>query len=284
MAAVGLWLVFSPVPHGYQHKEKSVRVKVEQQQAAVGDEKIEEPQPEVQPVPPAASPEEPAPATQNPPRIAVVIDDLGLDMRDTQRAIRLPPYVTLAFLPYASRLKEQAREARAGGHELLLHLPMEPIGHADPGPGALLVGLPPEELQRRLETALASFTGFDGVNNHMGSKFTRDVEGMTRVIAELQQRELFFLDSKTSPASVGEEIAREYGLPALGRDVFLDDTISPGAIHAQIQEAERVARRKGHAVVIGHPHRETLAALEAWLPEAQKRGLRFVPVRDLIRP
>ncbi|MDX2028964.1 MAG: divergent polysaccharide deacetylase family protein [Alphaproteobacteria bacterium] len=265
VATAGLWVAFAPplpvrvVP--------SARVKVE--------------------LPPLA--EEPLPKEPEIERpgqmlIAVVIDDLGLDIRDTRRAINLPPQVTLAFLPYATRLKEQARDARNHGHELLLHMPMEPMGRADPGPGALLTGLPQDELQRRLEVGLASFTGFDGVNNHMGSKFTADAAGMDLVMKELQQRSLFFLDSRTSTQSVGEQTARQYGLATIGRDVFLDDDGTLPAIRKQIEQAEHIARRKGHAVVIGHPHPTTLEALESWLPDAEARGFRFVPVRELAKP
>ncbi len=207
-----------------------------------------------------------------------------LDIHGSKRAIRLPAFVTLSFMPYATGLKDQTREARDAGHELMLHMPMEPVGREDPGPGALLTNLPPEELRRRFDTALASFTGFDGVNNHMGSKFTADTAGMELVIGELQERHLFFLDSRTSGRTVGESIARQHGLPTISRDIFLDDEINLTAIRNQIEQAERVARRKGYAVVIGHPHGPTLEALEAWFPEAAGRGFVFVPVRELITP
>jgi len=179
-------------------------------------------------------------------------------------------------------LKEQTKEARDNGHELMLHMPMEPVGHDDPGPGALLVGLSPEELLQRLETALASFVGFDGVNNHMGSKFTANTEGMELVVSELQQRHLFFLDSRTSAKSVGESIARQHGLPTIARDVFLDDEVSMDAIRAQLAQTEHVARRKGYAVAIGHPHAVTMEALGQWLPDAEARGFIFVPVKKLV--
>lgn len=227
-------------------------------------------------------PVQPPPA--GPPLIAIVIDDLGLDMRETRRAIALPSVVTLSFLPYATRLKEQVHEARRRGHELMLHMPMEPVGRADPGPGALLVGLPQEELERRLETALASFTGFDGVNNHMGSKFTADPAGMDLVMKELRERNLFFLDSRTSDRSVGESLARQNGLMTAGRDVFLDNDGSSASVRKQMEQAEHIARKKGSAIVIGHPHPATLEALEAWIPDAEKRGFSFVPARDLVRP
>lgn len=270
------WLVLHPKPERYQ--PESLHVKVEQPVPQ------EEAPPEGVTVPPPTVPmmgEKPVDTTH--PRIAIVIDDLGLDIRDTKRAIDLPPEITLAFLPYATRLKEQAKEARDAGHELLLHMPMEPLGHNNPGPGALLVELPMEELRARFHTALASFTGFDGVNNHMGSKFTADPAGMAMVMEELQQRGLFFLDSRTNLKSVGEQVARQKHLPTIARDVFLDDTITMEAVQAQLAQTERVAKRKGYAVAIGHPHTVTLDALEVWIPQAEKRGFRFVSLRDLVR-
>jgi polysaccharide deacetylase 2 family uncharacterized protein YibQ len=217
------------------------------------------------------------------PKIAIVIDDVGLDIKGSERAIKLPPFITLSFLPYATRLREQTKEAHDEGHELLLHMPMEPVGHEDPGPGALLVDLPMRDLQQRFETALASFTGFDGVNNHMGSKFTAYSDGMTMVVDELQQRHLFYLDSRTSAQSVGFKIAQEKGLPTIGRDVFLDDVQSTDTIRAQLEQTEHLASRKGYAIAIGHPHTVTLDVLESWIPDAQKRRYEFVPVGSLVK-
>lgn len=214
--------------------------------------------------------------------IAIVIDDMGLDIRDSRRAINLPPYITLSFLPYATRLKEQTREARDNGHELMLHMPMEPVGRADPGPGALLTELPIDEIRERFQIALASFVGFDGVNNHMGSKFTASQKDMEPVMEELKERDLFFLDSRTSSKSIGDALAREKGVPSIARDVFLDDDMSPKAVRAQLAQLERVAKRKGYAVAIGHPHPATLDALETWLPDAEARGFKFVRLGQLL--
>jgi polysaccharide deacetylase 2 family uncharacterized protein YibQ len=143
--------------------------------------------------------------------------------------------------------------------------------------------LSPQEVRARMVHALDSFDGFDGMNNHMGSRFTAYTAGMEIVIDELQKRQLFFLDSRTSAQSVGAGIAEKHGLPTISRDVFLDDNLAPDAIKAQLAVTERVAKRKGHAVAIGHPHDATLAALEAWIPEAEKVGFVFVPVHNLLK-
>jgi uncharacterized protein len=278
-----LWLAFAPRPHPSHHAPKEVPVvQAPEISEPVGDEQAQPTPPSIGTAELAAPPQKIPPAANGQTRIAIVIDDVGLDMGGSRRAVALPAFVTLSYMPYATRLHEQTKEAREAGHELLLHMPMEPVGSADPGPGALLTGLPQDELRERLDTALASFVGFDGMNNHMGSKFTADKEGMELVIDELQQRHLFFLDSRTSAQSVGFSVARQHGLPAVARDVFLDDDMSPKAVRMQLEQTERVAKHKGAAIAIGHPHPATLQALEEWLPEAQKRGFVFVPIKDLV--
>ncbi|MDD4616082.1 MAG: divergent polysaccharide deacetylase family protein [Alphaproteobacteria bacterium] len=227
-------------------------------------------------------PEQPSEVPGRIAKIAIVIDDMGAEMKSSEKALRLPAPVTLSFLPYAVRTREQSKEARERGHEVLLHMPMEPLGHENPGKGALTVDLPMAELHARFETALASFTGFDGINNHMGSKFTAYSDGMAMVVDDLKERNLFFLDSRTSAQSIGTKIAREKGLPTIGRDIFLDDDPSPEAIRRQIALTERLARQKGHAVAIGHPHAATIDAIETWAAEAPHRGVELVPVNALV--
>jgi polysaccharide deacetylase 2 family uncharacterized protein YibQ len=305
MVAGGLWVAFAPRPH--THHPETVHVKVEPPQFAdvtLPTEKPATPPPNalVEPKPQneeknqgdeksqpetaqALSPSMPPPVRpvkSGAPEIALVIDDVGLDIKGSERATELPGFVTLSYMPYATRLREQTREARDKGHELLLHMPMEPVGNADPGPGALLTSLTPDEIRLRFQTALASFVGFDGVNNHMGSKFTSDSAGMEIVVDELKQRHLFFLDSRTSPKSVGFSVAREHALPTLARDVFLDDEQSAKAIREQLDQTEIIARRKGYAIAIGHPHAVTLQVLEQWIPEAQARGYKFAPLNTFI--
>ncbi|HYD31833.1 MAG TPA: divergent polysaccharide deacetylase family protein [Azospirillaceae bacterium] len=218
------------------------------------------------------------------PAIAVIIDDLGVDRKRSARVVKLPGPLTLAWIPYAGDLKGQTQAARVAGHELLLHMPMEPEGgDEDPGPGALLTSLGKDEAVRRLEKGLTSFDGFVGVNNHMGSKFTANRTLMEPVLAVLKQRGLLWVDSKTTAASVGPGIARSIGLPNASRDVFLDNELSVAAVRAQLAKAEEVAHRHGVAVAIGHPHDTTVEALAAWLPTLAKRGFTLVPVSAIVK-
>ena len=165
---------------------------------------------------------------------------------------------------------------------MFLHLPMEPIGSADPGPNAILVGLDPDEFDRRLTWAFERVPLATGLNNHMGSRATSEPESMLKVLREVRRRGLTFVDSRTSPLSVGDGLAAQLGIPHTARDVFLDNSPVPAAILRQLTEAERLARRRGHALAIGHPYPTTLAVLESWLPAAQARGLKLVTASGLI--
>ncbi|MFP5517562.1 MAG: divergent polysaccharide deacetylase family protein [Alphaproteobacteria bacterium] len=225
----------------------------------------------------------PAEVPQGRPIIAIVIDDMGLDRKRSTRMAALHGPLTLSWLPYARDLQAQARAARANGHELMLHMPMEPSVKADPGPNALLVSLDRGEIVKRARAALDSFDGYVGVNNHMGSRFTADRTALAPVLAELHRRGLLWLDSRTTPNSAGIGLAREMKMPWVGRDIFLDNQETVAAVKAQLAKTEQVAKRQGYAVAIGHPHDATIDALASWLPEVQKRGFVLVPVSAVVR-
>jgi polysaccharide deacetylase 2 family uncharacterized protein YibQ len=223
------------------------------------------------------------PAGARPPYVAFLIDDVGLDRKGTQRAVRLPGPVTLSFMSYAAELSEQSAAARAAGHEVMLHLPMEPLDvkRNNPGPHALYVNLDAGELQRRLAWHLDRFSDYVGVNNHMGSRFTADAARMGQVLDELGRRQVFWLDSLTGPGSAGPALARQRGLDAAERDLFLDDERSPG-IASELAAMERIARARGDVIAIGHPHAATLTALENWIASAKERGFSLVPVSTVL--
>lgn len=219
------------------------------------------------------------------PRIAIVIDDVGLNSKRIETLLTVPEIMTLAFLPYANHLDRNVAKIRKAGHEAMLHLPMEPIGNiADPGPNALLKKYSLEEIRKKTIANLDRLTGYVGVNNHMGSKFTAYPEGMAVVMDVLKERQVLFLDSKTAAKSAGYRLAKERGLPAGIRDIFIDNTIKVPAIIKQLMKVEELARRKGLAIAIGHPHRETIEALKQWMPEAVKRGFQFIPISAALVP
>lgn len=180
------------------------------------------------------------------PMIALVIDDVGIDRRRSDAIAGLPGPLTLSYLTYARDLPDQTALARANGHEIMVHVPMQPkSADADPGPNVLRVRDSRSELSRKLDWGLSRFGGFVGVNNHMGSRFTQDRAGMDTVMSALAARGLFFLDSVTAPDSAGFAAAHAAGVPVLKRDVFLDNEDTPEEVRFRLEQTERIARRTG---------------------------------------
>jgi uncharacterized protein len=242
------------------------------------------------------SPAAPAPATAPPSkpaaapleavepggaRIALVIDDLGRNVDDVGRLQRLSIAWTGAVLPFERRTAEVVTTLRREKLEYLCHLPMQPAA-ANPGPGALRVDMTPAELSAATRAALDAVPGAPGVNNHMGSVLSAAPGAMRPILEELAARHLFFLDSRTSPDSVGYEMALELGMPAAERQVFLDTDPSQGGVAAQFSRLLDVARQRGAAIAIGHPREDTFAVLEREVPRAVAAGYEFVPVSYLL--
>ena len=224
-----------------------------------------------------------APPLPGPPKVAIVIDDLGADLARTDLAIRLPKAVALSFLPYADATSFLAGEAVRGGHDVLLHMPMQAQGEHDPGPLALTIGLAPDAIRRRLDLALARVPGAIGINNHMGSRVTADRATLIPVAEDLASRHLFFFDSRTTPDTQVVPVARAFGVASAGRDVFLDDEETADAVGAQFQALEARARAQGVAIAIGHPHDVTLSAIAAWTARAGTRGFVLVPLPEAMQ-
>ena len=209
----------------------------------------------------------------------LIIDDLGNNLREGERAAHLPGAVACAVLPHTPYAKTIADAAYASGKEVILHLPMESRdAQEEPGPGQLDTGMPALEMQATLDYNLTTVPHVVGVNNHMGSLLTTEPIAMDWLMRELSQRHLFFVDSRTAAGSVAAASARTLGVPVLERDVFLDDDLSPQAVAAQLTRLEHLARRHGFALAIGHPHPVTLTALEQWLPRLKERGIRLIPL------
>jgi len=226
-------------------------------------------------------PQKPSPEIDLP-RIAIVVDDLGYDLEIAKSLIHLDLPLTFSVLPLALHSKSIVREVNASGRELMLHLPMEPRGypHVNPGPGALLKAMQEERIRVMVGDHLRNMPGVRGVNNHMGSRFT-ELEGkMAVVMNELKKRQLFYLDSITSGKSVSLRLAKAMGVPATGRTVFLDNDLSPKYIRSQIERLLGMARHRGHAIGICHPHKETLNCLQDSLPRL-KGNARIVFASEL---
>ena len=217
------------------------------------------------------------------PRLVVVIDDVGMSTSVSQKLAKLPAPLTLAFLPYATRLGYQSRLVASYGHELLVHMPMAPKSqNVNPGNNALLDDLDKDEFERRLNWNLSRFSGFIGINNHMGSSLTEHTKEMGWVMAELKSRGLVFLDSVTTSESVAASQAQLAGVPTLSRNVFLDNNRDPAAILKQLKRAMQMSQRRGLSIAIGHPYPETIAVLKEWLPKLNSQGIILTPLSAAI--
>lgn len=217
------------------------------------------------------------------PVIAIVLDDLGNNLARGRDALALPGKLTYAFLPqtpYAARL---SRQAHATARESMVHLPMQSLNNSALGPGGLTLDMDDTELQHTLMENLASVPFAVGINNHMGSSLTGNMEVMSRFMAMLvESGEHYFLDSRTHESTVAERAARQAGIPTSRRDVFLDTQRDEAYVSDQLNLLLARAQQQGSAVGIGHPYPETLAVLARRLPELDGLGVELVPLSRLI--
>jgi len=225
------------------------------------------------------------PPANYPYKLAIIIDDIGRSLRQAKHLLALPIPITLSLLPYAPYTPKIVQFARKTRHSIMLHLPMEPEGYplkANPGPGALFTFMSPQEIRWQLRQNLAMVPTAIGVNNHMGSKFTTYKKGMEIVLEELKKRNLFFLDSLTTPKSLGKQIAIQNQVPYLQRDIFLDNIPEKKYILAQLHKAEMLSIQKKRIIAIGHPYPQTIAALQFWSSH-RNRKVQVVPITRFIQ-
>ena len=217
------------------------------------------------------------------PRIAVLVVGLGVSEGATATAIeRLPGEISLAFSPYGLRLERQFAAARAAGHEVLIGLPMEPANFPlnDPGPQALLTGLPPPENAARLAWALSRAQGYVGVTNAAsavlrGERFTASAEAMRPVLETLRDRGLLYIEARP-----GERAPT--AVPSRAADLVIDERPARVEIEARLAELERIARERGVALGISGPSPLSLDRLAVWAPQLGARGLVLAPVSAVV--
>ena len=216
-------------------------------------------------------------------RMAVIIDDAGYDLAELEPFLELRIPLAIAVLPNLPNSREAARRVRQAGKELLLHCPMEPEGEENPGPGALLTGQSDAETMRLLAAALETVPGASGLNNHMGSKATTDEELMTTVLRALGEKGMFFVDSRTTPDTVGGRVAARLGVPYLERDVFIDAAHSDGEIADAFASGIALAAWQGSAVLIGHVQNGgVLAILRASDRALREAGVKLSTLSDIL--
>lgn len=219
------------------------------------------------------------PAGQQGRPIAVIIDDIGFDLRIVEELARIPAPIAFAVLPHAPHAAEAARFLHAAGKEILLHLPMEPRSYPEesPGAGALMVDMDERQIRIQVRKNLDAVPHVSGVNNHMGSRFMEDEARLTVVMEELEKRGLYFVDSRTTPDSRGREAANRTGVRFAARGLFIDHVPGYAAALENLTAPSRRGGGKGKPVLmIGHPHPETVRALRDALPRWQAEGVRLV--------
>ena len=224
-----------------------------------------------------------APQRLSYPKIGIIIDDLGYDSSLAKAFMKFDLPLTFSVLPYAPNTRLIALKAREEGREIMLHLPMEPINYPDinPGNGVLLVSMDKEKILEILNRDLSQIPFIAGVNNHMGSRFTEFGEKMEVVLAELKTRGLYFIDSRTSAGSVAFNVAKKIELRTATRDIFLDNDLTDNALKIQMERLLSLARYKGWAIGIGHPHKKTLKLLKRFQSTLNNEA-EVVPISNLV--
>jgi uncharacterized protein len=222
-------------------------------------------------------------ASQNGPELAIILDDLGNDRAAAQEIFALPYPVTVSILPNHEYSREIAQEALRRGYQVMLHLPMQAVATEKPEAQELRSGMSANQVAQLVDEFLQNVPGVVGVNNHQGSQATSDPALMGELMPVLRDRQLFYIDSRTTSATVAYDMAQSYGVPSFFRNVpFLDDVVEIGAVRKQLELALQGAREKGTAATIGHPHPATLQALRGFQRSAQAQGVQLVFVSELV--
>ncbi len=220
-------------------------------------------------------------------RVAILIDDIGYDLSPLYELLKIDASLTFAILPHYAHSVDAANILHRAKREILLHLPMEPHTFPDenPGMGALLMSMSDRQIEEEVDKDLDAIPYLSGVNNHMGSKFMEDEAKLNIVFRELKKRNLFFVDSRTTPLSKGPEIAKKLGLRFVSRKIFIDNDHDYMTIFRNLTtRIDREFDHKSEAVVmIGHPHLKTIQALKEAIPVLKARGIDIVPVSALVQ-
>jgi polysaccharide deacetylase 2 family uncharacterized protein YibQ len=218
--------------------------------------------------------------------VAILIDDMGTSVREVQELTSIGVPLTFSVIPGLKEAREVAATANRKGYEVMLHIPMEPQDYPRrrlEGNG-LLLAYDDDEIEKRMAGYLQVVPNAVGANNHMGSRYTEDRDRMRRVLGILKENGMFFVDSMTTPKSVGLAVSREIGVRATARTApFLDNSQDVAAIKAQLETLAKLAVKRGSAIGICHPHQATIKALKEELPVLKSRGIRFVYVSRFVK-
>ncbi len=217
------------------------------------------------------------------PAISIIIDDMGERHALGLHAVRMPARLTYSFLPHSPYARSLATLAHRLGKEVMLHIPMETQDRRRLGHGGLRPGMTRQDFIVSILNGLGSVPYVRGINNHMGSLLTQDPTAMSWLMEEIaRQGNLYFVDSRTTRYTVAQQVANEFRVPGISRNVFLDNVLDPRAIEREFRRLLTIARQEGVALAIGHPHPQTLAFLDEALPLLEERGIVLLPVSELI--
>ena len=219
-------------------------------------------------------------------RIAIVVGGMGLSQSGSKSAIeKLPGVITFAFAPYGNSLMRWMKKARKDGHELLMQVPMEPIGYPqiNPGKRTLVTGVAPGINLENLEWSMARLTNYVGIMNYLGAKLQADEASMGPILKEINDRGLLYLDDGSTFSSKTPAIAKALGLPMLTGNIVIDDERSAKAIKSKLLLLEKRARRYGSAIGVGSAFPVTVRQIAQWVEQAEKRGIDIVPVSALVQ-
>lgn len=198
-------------------------------------------------------------------KLAIVIDDVGYHSKEDAAIFAMPREISVAIIPAAPYARAHNQEAKSQGRDILIHMPMQPVSAVKIEDGGLHLGMSAAQVNDRVNTAKNIVRDAIGMNNHMGSAATADPQLMTYLMTALQEKHLFFLDSRTIGKSVAGKIAKEQGVRSLDRHIFLDDSNEFADVQRQFKAAIHYARKHGSAIAIGHPRQNTIAVLQAGL-------------------
>ncbi len=218
------------------------------------------------------------------PKIAIIVDDIGYDKHMAEKFLGLDTVLTFSILPHSPYQKSIARTARSKGFDVMLHLPMEPHEYPliNPGPGALLTSMSPDQLISQLEKDLDAVPFIQGVNNHMGSKMTTVSSQLHQIFSVLKKRDLFFIDSRTTADTLCKPSAHLFQIPFAEKDVFIDHIQTPDFIRRKLYLLVQIAHSHGMAVGIAHPHTVTYEVLRDVLPELKKKAI-LVKASEIVK-
>jgi hypothetical protein len=221
-------------------------------------------------------------AASQPIFIAIIIDDVGNNLKLGERAIAIPAPVTVSVLPHSHYGQALARQASAAGKEVMVHMPMANISDKPIGPFGLRPAMSHEEFTLLVNRALAEVPGASGINNHMGSYLTQQPREMGWLMDVIKRHNLFFIDSRTTPRTIASRVAKQMAVFASSRDVFLDNEQTFFEVDREFRRLVHTAEIRGTAIAIGHPYPVTLDYLEMAIPQLEDRGISLIPASNLI--